>query len=79
MQKAIVTTEGLFQSVHITWKDFTCTARRFYVKRVGKSVLLIPEDADPWDLLEESLERFTEDFMAKRSQPPQQQREGLSA
>jgi virulence-associated protein VagC len=45
---------------------------------VGRSVLLIPKDAGPWDLMAKSLEHFTSDFVEERCQPPQQEREGLT-
>lgn len=76
MQKAVVTNEGSRQCVHLP-DGFSMQGKEVYVKRVGQSVLLIPEDADGWDLLEASLERFTEDFMAERNQPLQQEREEL--
>jgi hypothetical protein len=34
-------------------------------------VLLIPKDADPWDLMADSLGQFKDDFMKDRSQPAQ--------
>jgi antitoxin VapB len=48
-----------------------------YVKRLGRSLLLIPKDADLWDLMAESLGQFTDDFMADRAQPTPQQREAM--
>jgi virulence-associated protein VagC len=48
-------------------------------KHLGKSLLLIPKDADPWDLLADSLDHFRDEFMRERSQPSQQHREGLVA
>ena len=77
MQKALVTNQGPIQSVQLP-EGFHMSGQEVFVKRVGKSVLLIPHDADPWDLMQESLDRFTEDFMSQRSQPPQQDREDLS-
>lgn len=77
MQKALVTNQGPFQSVQLP-EGFHVNGKEVFVKRVGRSVLLIPQDADPWDLMQESLDRFTQDFMSERNQPPQQDREGLS-
>jgi antitoxin VapB len=73
-----VITHGSCQSVQLP-EGFHIDGNEVYVKHVGKSVLLIPKDADPWDLLEASLDQFTADFMLDRSQPPQQHREGLVA
>jgi len=74
MQKAIVTTQGPHQLVQLP-EGFQVSAKELYVKRLGKSFLLIPDDADAWDLMEESLDLFTDDFMADRCQPGEQQRE----
>jgi len=68
MQKATVTMEGLFKPCNCP--RISSARQEVYLKRVGKSVLLIPDDADAWDLLEESLERFSEDFMEKRGNHP---------
>ena len=77
MQKALVTTQGQLQCVQLP-EGFHLRGKEVHVKKIGKSVLLIPEDADLWDLMEQSLEQFTEDFLADRNQPRQQQREELS-
>jgi antitoxin VapB len=77
MQKALVTTQGQLQSVQLP-EGFHLRGKEVYVKKVGKSVLLIPVDADLWDVMEQSLEHFTDDFLGDRNQPPQQQREELS-
>jgi antitoxin VapB len=78
MQKAVVTTQGAFQSVHLP-EGFHVKGKEVFIKRLGKTVLLIPEDANPWDLMEESLLHFTDDFMQERAQPASQQREELKA
>lgn len=39
------------------------------VKRVGRSILLIPRDTDPWSLLIDSLDKFSDDYMVEREQP----------
>lgn len=76
MQTATITTQGLCQSVQLP-AGFHLDGKEVYVKHVGKSVLLIPKDAAPWDLFAASLDHFTDDFMLDRSQPPQLPREGL--
>ena len=47
---------------------------RVYIKRVGNAVVLIPFH-EPWQSLFDSLELFSDDFMAQREQPEQQERE----
>jgi antitoxin VapB len=78
MQTARVISHGICQSVQLP-EGFHIDGNEVYVKHLGKSVLLIPKDADPWDLMADSLDRFTDDFMLERLQPPPQQREGLGA
>jgi antitoxin VapB len=75
MQTATVITHGSCQSVQLP-EGFHIDGNEVYVKHLGKSVLLIPKDADPWDLMADSLGQFTDDFMLERSQPLQQHREG---
>jgi antitoxin VapB len=47
-----------------------------YVKRIGRTVLLMPKD-DPWEMLINSIGVFSEDFMSERAQPEIQERERL--
>lgn len=75
MQTATVTNQGSSQSVQLP-EGFHIDGNEVYVKHVGKSVLLIPKDADLWDLMADSLSQFTDDFMRERWQPPEQHREG---
>jgi antitoxin VapB len=75
MQTATVITQGSSQSVQLP-EGFHIDGNEVYVKHLGKSLLLIPKDADPWDVLADSLDQFTDDFMRERSQPPEQHREG---
>jgi antitoxin VapB len=66
MQTATVINQGSSQSVELP-EEFHLDGNEVYVKYLGKSVLLIPKNADPWDLLTESLNQFTDDFMLERS------------
>ena len=75
MQTATVTNHGSSQSVQLP-EGFHIDGNEVYVKHVGKSVLLIPKGADLWNLMADSLDQFTGDYMLERSQPAQQQREG---
>jgi antitoxin VapB len=47
-----------------------------FIKSIGHAIVLIPSD-NPWQSLFDSLEQFSEDFMAEREQPKQQLREEL--
>ncbi|MBI2478272.1 MAG: AbrB/MazE/SpoVT family DNA-binding domain-containing protein [Planctomycetia bacterium] len=76
MVTATVISGGHGQSVQLP-EGFQLDTSEVYVKRVGRSVLLIPKDADPWEVMTESLEQFTGDFMQDRAQPAEQQREAM--
>jgi antitoxin VapB len=41
---------------------------KVYLKRVGSTVVLIPENAE-WQSMFDSLDMFTPDFMSERDQP----------
>jgi antitoxin VapB len=77
MQTSTVINHGASQSVQLP-EGFHLDGNEVYVKHLGNSVLLIPKNADPWDLMSDSLDQFTDDFMRDRSQPEQQEREGTS-
>ncbi len=76
MVTATVTTRGIGQSVQLP-AGFQLDAGEVYVKRVGRSVLLIPKDANPWEVFDESLNLVTDDFLRERNQPPEQPREAI--
>lgn len=68
MKTAEVTTTGQVQSILLP-DDCHIEGKEVFVKRVGRSLLLIPHDLDPWQLFTEGLHQFTEDFMQDRAQP----------
>ncbi len=76
MVTATVITGGHGQSVQLP-NGFQLDTSEVYLKRVGRSVLLIPKDADPWELMAESLDQFTGDFMQDRDQSVEQLREAM--
>ncbi len=73
MKTAEVTTNGLMQSVLLP-QDFHVEGNAVLVKRVGRALLLIPSDAAPWEMFNQSLGEFTEDFLEARNQPTDQER-----
>ena len=68
MKTAEVKTKGSIQSIALP-ADCHIEGTEVFVKRVGRSLLLIPHDVDPWQLFTESLSEFTDDFMEDRAQP----------
>lgn len=67
MNRVDVITVGDEQSVRLP-ANCRIDATQVLVKRVGRSVLLIPQDVDPWDVFADSLPQFTEDFVRERRQ-----------
>lgn len=75
MNTAKVFKSGNSQAVRLP-KEFNLDQNEVLIKKIGSMILLIPKD-DPWQLLAESLEQFTPDFMQTRDQHPPEEREGL--
>ena len=75
MKVAKLFKNGQSQAVRLP-KEFRFEGTQVYIKRVGNAVLLLPEQ-DSWQLLFDSLNQFSDDFMDSREQPQQQNREEL--
>ncbi len=76
MKTAEVVNQGLIQSVRLP-ADFRIEGNEVFVKRVSRSLLIIPKDSEPWQMLVESLGQFTEDYLQDRAQPKEQHREAM--
>ncbi|MGA7732231.1 MAG: type II toxin-antitoxin system VapB family antitoxin [Chloroflexia bacterium] len=68
MDTAKLFKKGRSQAVSLP-EGYSFSGDKVFIKKIGDIVLLVPEDK-PWQPLFESLELFTEDFMAEREQPP---------
>lgn len=75
MQTAKIFTNGRSQAIRLP-KEYRFSGEDVYINKIGKIVVLIPKD-DPWSVLANSLDQFSEDFMEDRNQPPQNSREEL--
>jgi len=73
MNTAKIFKSGNSQAVRLP-KGFQLEGNEVYIKRVGKNIILTSKD-DPWAGLIDSLDMFSDDFMAERRQPPSDQRE----
>ncbi len=73
MQTAKIFNNGRSQAVRLP-KDFRFSGSDVFIKKIGKLVVLLPKD-DPWSVLVNSLDQFTDDFMDSRDQPSQDSRE----
>jgi antitoxin VapB len=75
MQTAKIFNNGRSQAIRLP-KEFRFSGDDVYINKIGKIVILIPKD-DPWSVLADSLDQFSDDFMEDRNQPPQDSRDGL--
>ena len=75
LKTAKIFANGRSQAVRLP-KEFRFEGNVVFIKRVGESVVLIPYH-EPWQSLFDSLNQFSDDFMAQRNQPlnPQQREE----
>lgn len=70
METAKLFMNGRSQAVRLP-KGFRFEGEEVFVKKVGDAVVLLPRE-DSWSTLYGSLNAFSEDFMAERSQPDTQ-------
>ena len=75
MKSAKLFTNGRSQAVRLP-QDCRFEGTEVYVSRHDGLVILIPKKS-PWASLVKSLDRFSDDFMAERLQPPAHPREPL--
>jgi antitoxin VapB len=75
MEKIQVLKQGDDQIVVIP-KKFQMQGDEVYIKKIGSSIVLISQD-HPWQLLFDSLDQFSEDFMETREQLPLESREAV--
>jgi antitoxin VapB len=73
MKTAKLFQNGQSQAVRLP-KEFRFEDDHVFVKRSGNAVVLIPTK-NSWDTLIQSLDKFSDDFMAERKQPKMQKRE----
>lgn len=67
MDTAKLFKNGQSQAVRLP-KAYRFEGEQVYIKRLGNAVVLMPYD-DPWQVMWESLDEFTDDFMLERNQP----------
>lgn len=67
MDTAKLFKNGQSQAVRLP-KAYRFEGSQVYIKRVGNAVMLIPYE-DPWQVMLDSLDKFTDDFMLERNQP----------
>ena len=76
METAKLFQNGKSQAVRLP-KKYRFPGDKVLIKRVGNAVVLLPYE-NSWETLFDSLEQFSDDFMAgDRKQPEQQERENV--
>lgn len=73
MQTARLFKNGQSQAVRLP-REFRFEGDQVLIRRIGNAVILLPP-VNAWNILLDSLEEFSPDFMEDRRQPPIQERE----
>jgi len=68
-----LTTDGTQQTITLP-EEFRLSGTEVYIKKVGNTIILISTD-NPWQSLFDSLDKFSDDFLNTREQPPLDLRE----
>ena len=75
MKIARIFPNGRSQAVRLP-KEFQFSSDQVYINKVGGVVMLVSCDKG-WEALAESLEHFSEDFLADHDQGPKQERPSM--
>jgi antitoxin VapB len=75
MKTAKLFNNGRSQAVRLP-KEYRFKGRDVYIKKLDNIVMLFPVNS-PWISLMNSLDKFSDDFLAQRNQPGKQKRLGL--
>ncbi len=68
MQRIEITTDSGGQTIHLP-AGCQVESKTMVLKRIGRSLLLLPSEMTPWQAFNDSLSEFSEDYMSERSQP----------
>ena len=63
MDTAKLFRNGRSQAVRLP-KEYAMPGDEVYVKRINGVVMLVPKDEDPWGPFVDSLDKFSDDFLA---------------
>ena len=75
MDTAKLFQNGRSQAVRLP-KAYRFSGGQVFIRKVGKGVLLLPEEA-AWETLIEGVEQFSDDFLSERNQGDTEKRDGL--
>jgi antitoxin VapB len=71
MTTAKVFKNGRSQAIRLP-KEFRVKSSEVYLKKVDEGFVVM--EKDPWEVCREACQELSDDFMKKRIQPPQQER-----
>lgn len=75
METAKIFQNGRSQAVRLP-KEYRFDGTEVFIRKIDNIVMLFPKDQG-WNSLVQSLDKFSDDFMTERSQPANDEREGL--
>jgi antitoxin VapB len=75
MDTAKIFENGKSQAVRLP-KAYRLKGKEAFITKVGDAIILLPKK-NKWDSLISSLDKFSDDFMAERTQPELEKRESL--
>ena len=73
MDTAKLFVNGKSQAVRLP-KDYRFEGQEVYIKKIGKSGVLLMPTNDVWEIFKESLDKFPEDFMQEGREPGKDQK-----
>jgi antitoxin VapB len=74
MEKAKIFMNGRSEAVRLP-KEFRFKTKEVYIRKIGDMVVLMPKDK-AWDVFQQGLEGFSDDFMDTRPNEKPQNRPG---
>ena len=75
MDKAKLISDKNDQSVRLP-KAYRLKGKEVFITKVGNAIILLPKE-EKWNLLFNSLDKFSDDFMNERLQPDMENREEI--
>jgi antitoxin VapB len=76
MLSSKVFTSGNSQAIRLP-KEYQVQEKELYIQKIGSTIILFPKN-NPWEMFEQSINEFSDDFMIDgRNQPEHQKRDSL--
>lgn len=78
MDTAKLFINGRSQAIRLP-KAYRFEGTEVFIKKMAQGVLLLPKDGSAWDVWEQNLSKYDDDFMTERNQPVAQDRADIDA